>query len=59
MLYKYLYAKKKLLDFQEQKLYEVIKDTKTPFFTNYICEMFPELEKQRKLDVEVPKNKNI
>ena len=39
--------KKNYLTFQEQKLYEVIKDTKTPFFTNDICEMFPELEKQR------------
>ncbi len=39
--------KENYLTFQEQKIYEVIKDTKTTFSTKDICDIFPELKKQR------------
>jgi len=39
--------KENYLTFQEQKIYEVVKDTKTTFSTKDICELFPELKKQR------------
>ena len=39
--------KENYLTFQEQKIYEVVKDTKTTFSTKDICELFPEFKKQR------------
>lgn len=38
---------KNYLTFQENELYDIIKDAKTSFSTNDICEMFPNIKKQR------------